>query len=392
MKGLNQTQLHLILLCIEIHFVLDTFSSGFSTSNDLSWLTRPGKKVLMSGPCSAESAGQLMTTAKGIAARFPNNILRAGIWKPRTRPGTFEGMGEVALEWLRDVKKETGMRVAIEVATTKHVDLALRAGVDILWIGARTTGNPFHVQELAESLKGIDIPVFVKNPLHPDIQLWIGGLERFHRAGITKLGAIHRGFHAYENSGYRNVPRWQIVHSLKSLYPGLPVICDISHIAGHRDYLAMIAQQAYDLNLEGLMIETHCDPSSAMSDPQQQITPDELGAMVNKLLLRRQNFEDTSVMPLILEIRERIDEIDRGLLELLTRRMSLAGEIGELKRDHNVSILQLQRWQEIIDNCMAIADEKGLNREFVKNVLIQIHDEAIRLQSKILKEAGSVRC
>lgn len=352
------------------------------------WLGRPGERVLMAGPCSAETPEQLLNTARGIAAFFPNNIFRAGIWKPRTRPGSFEGIGDEGVQWLRDVKRETGMRVATEVATTHHVELALKNEIDVLWIGARTTGNPFHVQELAESLRGVDIPVLVKNPLHPDIQLWIGGLERFYRSGITRLGAIHRGFHAYENSGYRNVPRWQIVHSLKSLYPGLPVICDISHISGHREYLATIAQQAYDLNLEGLMIETHCDPASALSDSQQQITPSELHNMVSGLLARRVNFEETEAMPLILEIRERIDEIDRGLLELLTRRMSLASEIGELKRDYNVSILQLQRWKEIIDHCMTIADEKGLNREFVKNVLIQIHDEAIRLQSKILNEVG----
>jgi len=356
------------------------------TFKEPSWLANPGKKVLIAGPCSAESPEQLLETARGIAKYFPKSIFRAGVWKPRTRPGSFEGVGEIGLDWLKEVKSETGLRVTTEVATTKHIDLALKSGVDVLWIGARTTGNPFHVQELAEALRGIDIPVFVKNPLHPDIHLWIGGIERFYTCGIKRLGAIHRGFHAYENSGYRNVPRWQIVHSLKSLFPELPVICDISHIAGHREYLPMIAQQAYDLNLEGLMVETHCNPASALSDAQQQITPEELKSMISSLLLRRVNFEDTPIISRILEIRERIDAIDRNLLELLSRRMSFATEIGELKRDHNVSILQLQRWKEIIDNCMLIANETGLNDEFVKNVLIQIHDESIRLQSKILNE------
>lgn len=388
---MRQTLIRLILLLFQTPVILEAYTTGFLSLPDSTWLTQPGSKVLMAGPCSAESPEQLLSTAKGIAAHYPNNIFRAGIWKPRTRPGSFEGIGDEAVKWLREVKCETGMRVATEVATTHHVELALKNEIDVLWIGARTTGNPFHVQELAESLRGVDVPVLVKNPLHPDIQLWIGGLERFHRAGIARLGAIHRGFHAYENSGYRNVPRWQIVHSLKSIYPGLPVICDISHIAGHREYLSTIAQQAYDLNLEGLMIEAHCSPDKALSDSQQQITPHDLHQLVTGLLARRVNFEDTDAMPMILEIRERIDEIDRGLLDLLTRRMSLASEIGELKRDHNVSILQLQRWKEIIDHCMTLADEKGLNREFVKNVLIQIHDEAIRLQSKILSEAGMVK-
>ncbi len=338
----------------------------------------------MAGPCSAESLAQMLETATAIAARFPDNIFRAGIWKPRTRPGNFEGMGEPALEWLRQVREHTGMRVATEVATPKHIELALKNQIDVFWVGARTTGNPFLVQELAEVLRGTDIPVFVKNPLHPDIQLWIGGVERFYRAGIKRLGAIHRGFHTFENSGYRNIPRWQIVHSLKSIYPELPVICDISHISGNRELLPMVAQQAYDLNLEGLMVETHCDPGSALSDSLQQITPDDLSAMIASLQLRRQNFEDTPVIAQILEMRERIDEIDRSLLSLLQNRMQIATHIGELKRDHNVSILQLNRWKEIIDNCLVISKENGMNDEFVKNVLIQIHDESIRLQSEIL--------
>lgn len=354
--------------------------------NDTSWLTGPGKKALVAGPCSAESPEQLMETARGIARRFPENIFRAGLWKPRTRPGSYEGAGDVALTWLAEVKRETGMRVATEVATTKHVDLALRHGIDVFWIGARTVANPFQVQELADALRGVDVPVLVKNPLHPDLQLWIGGMERFYRSGIRRLGAIHRGFHTFENTGYRNVPRWQLVHSLKSLYPELPVICDISHIAGNRELLSTIAQQAYDLNLEGLMVETHRDPSAAMSDAQQQITPDELHALINQLTTRRSNFETTEVMEKILQFRERIDAIDRSLMDLLTGRMELASQIGELKREHNVSILQLQRWKEIIEQCMVIAREKGLNEEFVKNVLIQIHDESIRLQSLILGE------
>lgn len=259
----------------------------------------------------------------------------------------------------------------------------------MIWIGARTTVNPFLVQELADSLKGVDIPVFVKNPIHPDLQLWIGGLERFYKAGITKLAAIHRGFHAFENSGYRNVPRWQLVHALKSRYPELPVICDISHIAGHREFLPMIAQQAYDLNLEGLMVETHCDPSSALSDAAQQVTPEVLNELLTSLVKRLPSFEDTPVMKQILEIRKEIDAVDKKLLEALNRRMELAATIGELKKEYNVSILQLERWKQVIDNCMVLASEKGLNSEFIRNVLIQVHDEAIRLQSKIWNESDN---
>lgn len=353
------------------------------------WLIANGDKVLMAGPCSAESREQVLETAIGIAAYYPNAILRAGIWKPRTRPGMFEGVGEQALPWLAEAKKVTGLRVAIETASVKHIDLALKNGVDMIWIGARTTVNPFLVQELADSLKGVDIPVFVKNPIHPDLQLWIGGLERFYKAGITKLAAIHRGFHAFENSGYRNVPRWQLVHALKSRYPELPVICDISHIAGHREFLPMIAQQAYDLNLEGLMVETHCDPTSALSDAAQQVTPEALNELLTSLVKRLPSFEDTPVMNQILEIRKEIDEVDKKLLEALNRRMELAATIGELKKEYNVSILQLERWKQVIDNCMVLAAEKGLNSEFIRNVLIQVHDEAIRLQSKIWNESDN---
>lgn len=343
----------------------------------------------MAGPCSAESRDQVLDTAIGIAAYYPNAILRAGIWKPRTRPGMFEGVGEQALPWLAEAKKVTGLKVAIETASVKHIELALKNGVDMIWIGARTTVNPFLVQELADSLKGVDIPVFVKNPIHPDLQLWIGGLERFYKAGITKLAAIHRGFHAFENSGYRNVPRWQLVHALKSRYPELPVICDISHIAGHREFLPMIAQQAYDLNLEGLMVETHCDPTSALSDAAQQVTPEELNELLTSLVKRLPSFEDTPVMNQILEIRKEIDVVDKKLLEALNRRVELAATIGELKKEYNVSILQLERWKQVIDNCMVLAAEKGLNSEFIRNVLIQVHDEAIRLQSKIWNESDN---
>jgi chorismate mutase len=350
------------------------------------WLKADAGKVLVAGPCSAESAKQMLDTARGIAAKFPNAILRAGSWKPRTRPGNFEGSGVDGLNWLKDAGKVAGLRTATEVATPQHVEAALNAGIDIFWIGARTTGNPFLVQELAESLRGTGMPVMVKNPLHPDLQLWIGGIERFQRVGIENIAAIHRGFHAYENSGYRNVPRWQLVHALKSIHPELPVICDISHIAGSTTHLMAIAQQAYDLDLEGLMIETHVDPANALSDSDQQVDPDTLFRIVNGLTQRVRSFDQTNAIDQVGELRSRIDKLDLQLLDILVRRVELIGELGDLKRANNVSVLQLERWKEIIDNCMAIARANGLNEEFVRNVFLQIHDEAIRLQSKMLQE------
>lgn len=341
--------------------------------------------MLIAGPCSSESAQQMLDTAKGIAANFPANILRAGSWKPRTRPGHFEGSGNEGLKWLRDAGIQTGMRTITEVATPQHVEAALQVGIDMFWVGARTTGNPFLVQELANALRGTDIPVFVKNPLHPDLQLWLGGIERFQRAGLTKLAAIHRGFHAFENSGYRNVPRWQLVHTLKSMQPELPVICDISHIAGSTSHLSSIAQQAYDLDLEGLMVETHVDPAHALSDSDQQVNPSELYRIVNGLTQRIRSFEETGIMDQVQFIRTKIDEVDRRLLDLLAERIALIENLGELKCENNVSVLQLDRWRNIIENAMQIARQHGMNEEFIRNVFIQVHDEAIRLQSKMLQ-------
>jgi chorismate mutase len=356
------------------------------SNNKNNWPVTHSGKVLIAGPCSAESPEQLLFTAQGIASYFPENILRAGSWKPRTRPGNFEGAGVEGLKWLHDAGKAVGMRTITEVATPTHVEMACKAGIDMFWIGARTTGNPFLVQELAESMRGLDVPVFVKNPLHPDLQLWIGGIERFQKAGVSKIAAIHRGFHTYEHSGYRNVPRWQIVHSLKSLFPDLPVICDISHIAGNADSLLPIAQQAYDLDLEGLMVETHIDPANAKSDPDQQVNPVELFRIVSSLTCRVRSFEETNAMDAVTELRKRIDAIDIRLLDLLSERVALIEDLGVLKRDNNVSVLQLERWKEIIENCMAIARSNGMNEDFVRNVFIQIHDEAIRLQSKMMQD------
>ena len=351
---------------------------------DSSWLIKNEGRALIAGPCSAESEEQVLETAQKIAANFPHALYRAGAWKPRTRPNQFEGKGELALEWLSKVKKTTGLKVTTEVAIPRHVEQAIKYGIDVLWIGARTTVNPFLVQELAEALRGVDIPVMIKNPLHPDLQLWIGAIERFSNVGAVKLAAVHRGFYTFEHSEYRNAPRWELVYELKSLFPELPIICDISHIAGTTSLLQMVAQQAVDLNLDGLMVETHRNPSQALSDAQQQVTPDQLFEMISSLRFRYPGFTQEVINTRMAGIRKKIDELDTLLLSNLSHRMDLAREIGELKKEHNVSILQLERWKEVMEQCMNKADEKGLYREFVRNIFIQIHDESIRLQSAIL--------
>ncbi len=353
------------------------------------WLHSNGERALIAGPCSAESLEQVMETAQQVADFFPKAIFRAGAWKPRTRPNQFEGKGEEALHWLAHVKTETGLRVTTEVAIPWHVDKALKNGIDILWIGARTTVNPFMVQELAESLRGVDIPVMIKNPLHPDLQLWIGAIERFSNVGIKNLAAIHRGFYTFEHSEYRNAPRWELVYELKSLFPDLPILCDISHIAGTTSLLQMVAQQAVDLSLDGLMIETHRDPQHALSDAQQQITPARLKEIIDSLKFRSPSFTQQVINDRMAHIRKKIDDLDQLLLSNLSSRMDLAREIGELKKIHNVSILQIERWKEVIEQCMNKADEMGLYREFIRNIFIQIHDESIRLQSAILTEVNN---
>jgi chorismate mutase len=351
------------------------------------WLSPKGEQVLIAGPCSAESEQQMLQTAIPIAVDFPNTIFRAGAWKPRTKPGQFEGRGEDALKWLAQVKAQTGMRVTTEVAVPRHVEQALKYGIDVLWIGARTTVNPFMVQELADAMRGTNIPVMVKNPLHPDLQLWIGGLERFIKSGITNVAAIHRGFYTFEHSEYRNAPRWELVYELQQLLPQMPIVCDISHIAGTTSLLQMIAQQAVDLKLDGMMIETHCDPAHALSDAQQQVTPTGLKNLLSGLKTKNSEFTEEVTKLSMAAIRTKIDELDQKLMNNLSLRMELALEIGELKKEHNVSILQLQRWKEVIERSMHKADEMGLYREFVRNIFIQIHDESIRLQAALLMNA-----
>ncbi|GHU76755.1 cytochrome c4 [Bacteroidia bacterium] len=339
----------------------------------------PQRPFIITGPCSAESEEQVMETARSIA----NNgikIFRAGIWKPRTKPGGFEGVGEIGLQWLKRVKKETGMYVSTEVATRDHVFAALKAGIDVLWIGARTTVNPFAVQEIADALKGVDIPILIKNPVNPDLELWIGAIERIYSAGLHRLGVIHRGFSSYDKKIYRNLPLWHIPIELRRRLPNLPIFCDPSHIGGKRELIAPLSQQAMDLSFDGLIIESHCNPDCAWSDKDQQITPDVLDYVLNLLVIRDvvQTTENLS------ELRRQIDGIDEQLLELLAKRMRISREIGVYKKEHNMPVLQSSRYSEILDKRSIIGEAMELITDFVKDILTEIHEESVRQQMIIM--------
>lgn len=341
------------------------------------------KPVIISGPCSAESEEQVMETARRLADKGID-VLRAGIWKPRTRPGSFEGLGRIALPWLKKAGQEIGKPIAVEVATREHVFDCLKAGVDILWIGARTTANPFSVQEIADALEGVDIPVIVKNPVNPDLQLWIGALERINRAGITRIGALHRGFSAYDKSKYRNKPMWEFPIELRRLFNELPIFCDPSHICGNRDLLLSVAQKAMDLDFDGLMLESHRDPDKAWSDASQQVTPERLGEIVSHLVIREAQ-PDIAANKLD-EMRSKIDRIDNYIMEILSERMDVAKQIGEFKRDNNITILQSGRWDEIVKDRVAKGIKKDLTEDFILHLFEAIHQESIRHQTKVMNE------
>lgn len=347
-------------------------------------LINDSRPVIISGPCSAETKEQTLQTAVNLKQKGIH-IFRAGIWKPRTRPNSFEGVGSIGLEWLKSVKKETGMLLATEVANVKHVYESLKAGIDILWIGARTTANPFAIQEIAEALKGMHIPVLVKNPVNPDIELWIGAIERMNKAGLTKIGAIHRGFSTYEKSIYRNIPQWQIPIELKTRIPGVPLFCDPSHISGNRDLLINISQKALDLNFDGLMIETHPNPDKAWSDSKQQITPDSLKKLINNLVIRREIPEGIS-LDTIEDIRYKIDQCDDELIEILEKRMNLVQSIGLYKKQNKMTILQSGRWETVLNKSIEKGEKKNLNKKFISNIFKSIHQESINKQTKIMNE------
>ena len=355
----------------------------------LQWFPDYHKPLLIAGPCSAESEAQMLDTAKQIAAQLPNSIFRAGIWKPRTRPNTFEGIGSIGLKWMQQVKQQTGLRTATEVATASHVEECLNHGIDILWIGARTTVNPFSVQEIAEVLRGVDIPVFVKNPIYPDLQLWAGALERINNAGITKLAAIHRGFHSFDNGPFRNAPNWQLAVDLKTACPQLSLICDPSHIAGTPELIPFIAQKAMDMDMDGLMIETHCNPPAALSDAKQQVTPAQLTGILNDLHIRSASVDNSEIQTKLEELRCVINKLDKDLLELLVRRMSVSAQIGQYKRDNNVTILQVAHWKKLIETCVETSNQLGLSETFIKDLYGLIHDESIRIQTEIMNSNHS---
>lgn len=344
------------------------------------------KPIIISGPCSAETLEQTLATAQALAASGKVDIFRAGVWKPRTKPGMFEGNGEKALPWLVEVKNATGLPVATEVANAKHVEAALKYGVDLLWIGARTTSNPFSVQEVAEAIGGADVPVLVKNPMNADVELWNGAVERLAARGVKRLGLIHRGFSGYGSSQYRNTPMWHLALEIMKRLPELPIFCDPSHICGNRTGLLEVSQQAADLNFNGLMLESHVTPDSAWSDAKQQVTPERLTELLDSVIWRAEGSDSVAYQTSLDELRGVIDRLDDEILKLLSRRMEAAEGIGRIKRENNVMILQASRWNQVVERVLARSEELGLSKDFLKIILEAIHIESINKQNHVMKQ------
>ncbi len=337
------------------------------------------RPLVIAGPCSAESEEQVLTTGRDLAARGIK-VFRAGIWKPRTKPGGFEGVGMIGLPWLQKLKAETGMYTSVEVATKAHVEAALAFGVDILWIGARTTANPFAMQEIADTLQGHDVPVLIKNPVNPDVELWVGGIERIYRAGIHRLGVIHRGFSSADKSIYRNVPNWHIAIELRRRFPNLPIIADPSHMGGRRDLIQPLSQQAMDLGFDGLIIESHCNPDEAWSDAKQQVTPERLEEILRSLVIR----DTAKTTEDLADLRLQIDEIDEKILEILAKRMRISCEVAQYKKENGISVLQAQRYDEILTKRGQEGVQLGMGADFIKDVFEAIHTESVRRQMEII--------
>ncbi|NOX84542.1 MAG: bifunctional 3-deoxy-7-phosphoheptulonate synthase/chorismate mutase type II [Chlorobi bacterium] len=349
------------------------------------WLSSGGRPFIIAGPCSAESEEQVLKTAEQIS-RIPQvSVFRSGIWKPRSRPGDFEGAGENGLKWLAKVKEKYGLKTTVEVAEPEHVELALKYNVDMIWIGARTVVNPFSVQSIAKALEGVDIPVLVKNPVNPDLKLWLGAIERVNRAGIKRIIAIHRGFHYFEKSPFRNAPMWEIPIELKTIAPDLPMLVDPSHICGRIDLLHEVSQKALDLEMDGIMIEIHFDPPHALTDASQQITPGDLKKLLDKLVIREKT-GDITFQNKLEKMRTEIDKLDGELLQILARRMEIIDEIGEYKKEHRITILQMKRWAGIIRDRLAIGLNLGMEESFLKRLLNLIHNESIQRQAKIFNK------
>lgn len=351
------------------------------------WITQlPHEPLLIAGPCGAETHEQVLQTALELSKIKNIKVFRAGIWKPRTRPNSFEGVGEQGLEWLKEVKEQYGFKTTVEVANAQHTELALKHGVDILWVGARTTGNPFSVQEIADVVKGTDIPVFIKNPIHADLQLWLGAIERFSLVGISKIAAIHRGFHYSGKTEYRNKPLWEIAIELKTILPELPIICDPSHIAGKRELIFDVAQKALDLGMNGLMIESHINPANALSDAQQQLLPNDLQALLSQLVYRQTNVQDKACTDKLTQFRNMIDAVDDELMNVLKKRMQIIEQIGAYKKEQHITIFQLERWQEIIRTRQQWANQLGLPNEYIEKICQLLHEESIRIQTEVMNK------
>jgi chorismate mutase len=345
------------------------------------WNKRP---LIISGPCSAETEDQMLETATRLAKTGKVDVLRAGIWKPRTKPGMFEGNGIIALPWLAKAKQLTGLPITVEVATAKHVEDALKFGVDMLWIGARTTVNPFSVQEVADALRGVDIPVLIKNPINPDLELWSGGIERLQKVGVKQVGMIHRGFSSYGNTEFRNAPMWHLPIEMKRRYKDMPMICDPSHICGNRSLLQSVAQKSIDLDFDGLMLESHIDPDNAWSDAKQQVTPERLLELLNDLVWRYESTTEQEFITALATLREQINQVDDELLTLLGQRMKLSDKIGEYKKNNNITILQTNRWNDILERAFKKGDALGLTKEFITKYFDAVHLESIHHQNKIM--------
>lgn len=348
------------------------------------WLPAIDNPLLISGPCSLESEEQTVETARLLAKDKRVFVFRGGVWKPRTRPGSFEGVGSIGLKWLQTVKQETGLPVGTEVANAQHTEEALEAGIDVLWIGARSTASPFVVQEIADVLKGTNATVMVKNPVNPDVQLWMGALERLSQSGIKNMVAIHRGYTPFRDTKYRNYPNWKNVIELRRLMPNLPIICDPSHIAGKREFLYEIAQKAFDMGLDGLMLESHRDPSCAMSDKDQQLTPADLSTLLDRLVIRQANSSNKEFENQLEFLRSRIDAIDTELLETLSSRMEIVKQIGEYKKTNNVMALQINRWAELMEKRINLGENMNLNRTFIQILFQLIHEDSVRMQTEIM--------
>lgn len=360
---------------------MQTIEQAMKETVQKTWAKRP---LIISGPCSAETEEQVIQTAERLAATGKVDVLRAGIWKPRTKPGMFEGIGAKGLPWLAQAKKLTCLPTTVEVATGKQVEDALNFDVDILWIGARTTVNPFSVQEVADALRGVEVPVLIKNPINPDLELWSGAVERVARAGIKQIGLIHRGFSSYGNTEFRNAPMWHLVIEMKRRNPGMMIINDPSHICGRRDILMDVAQKAIDLDFDGLMIESHIDPDKAWSDAKQQVTPEKLGEMIGDIKWRHETAEAIEFITALEKLREQINHLDDELIDLLGQRMRIADKIGEYKKNNNVTILQTNRWNAILERAFAKGDNLGLSREFITKYFDAVHMESINHQNKIM--------